>query len=163
LWSPAMAMPSRTRRTSAARDPIPSPKLPTSLATSARFLLTACAAPPFGIRNPRIRLRVVRWAIARPLASPARPAPAASAGVFAFFATSVRLLPLAVLLLLLEGFELPELGRLELRLRDAAEPREEPALDDDLRRALPLGPFVLPAPGREPVPAVDGREFLFVC
>jgi hypothetical protein len=64
---------------------------------------------------------------------------------------------------LLERFELPELGRLELRRRDAAEPREEPVLDGDRRRALPLGPFVLPARGREPVPAVDGREFLFVC
>ena len=78
---------------SAARDPIPSPKLPTFLAASARFLLTACAASPFGIGTPRIRFRVVRWASARPPASPARPAPAASAGVFAFFATSVRPLP----------------------------------------------------------------------
>jgi hypothetical protein len=76
---------------------------------------------------------------------------------------SVRLLPPAVLLLLLERFELPGLGRFELRLRDAAERREEPVFDDDLRRALPLGPFALPAPDREPVPAVDGREFLFVC
>jgi hypothetical protein len=64
---------------------------------------------------------------------------------------------------LLERFDLLEFGRFELRPRDAAEPREEPALDDDRRRALPLGPFVLPAPDREPVPAVDGREFLFVC
>jgi hypothetical protein len=64
---------------------------------------------------------------------------------------------------LLERFELLELGRFELRLRGAAERREEPALDDDRGRALPLGPFVLPARGREPVPAVDGREFLFVC
>jgi hypothetical protein len=68
-----------------------------------------------------------------------------------------------VLSLLLGRFELPELGRVELRLRDDAEPCEEAVLDDERRRALPPDPFGLLPPDCVLVAAVDGREFLFVC
>jgi hypothetical protein len=86
-------MPSRTLRISAASDPIPSPKRPTSLAASARFLLTAWVPPLVGIATPRTRFRELRRASAAPPAKPASPAPAASAGTFAFLDTSPSALP----------------------------------------------------------------------
>jgi hypothetical protein len=67
---------------------MPSPKLPTFLAASARCLLTACVPLLVGIGTPRTRFREFRPASAAPPARPASPMAAASAGPFAFLATS---------------------------------------------------------------------------
>ena len=90
----AAATPSRTRRTSLASEPIPSPNRPTFVAALVRPLPTFFAVLAFGIGTPRTFLRDLRAVSAAPLARPATPAPTASAGTAAFFAISPRLVPL---------------------------------------------------------------------
>jgi hypothetical protein len=72
---------------------MPSPKLPMFLAASARFLLTASVPLFVGIGIPRTRFRALRLPSTTPPARPTSPAPAASAGTFAFSATPPKALP----------------------------------------------------------------------
>ena len=124
---------------------MPSPKLPTFLAASARFLLTACVPLLVGIGTPRTRFRELRPASTTPPARPASPTPAASAGPFAFLATSPTAPPAFLTRCVAAFAALPtglllDLARFELGLELARLDAREPDERDGEGRLLALEP-----------------------